>query len=85
DTYGLFVSQSIDYFQILKDRLETYVHALHEQPGAPEPAVIIGPVFADLCGNKNDAFTALTGSKMFISTIGCVKQYIESLSVKQAM
>lgn len=85
DTYGLFVSQSIDYFQILKDRLETYVNALHDQPGAPEPAVIIGPVFADLCGNKNDAFTALTGTKMFISTIGCVKQYIESLGVKQAM
>jgi hypothetical protein len=85
ETFGLFVSQSIDYFQILKDRLETYVNALHQKPGAPEPAVVIGPEFADLCGNRNDVFTALTGSKMFVSTIGSVKQYIESLGVKQAM
>jgi hypothetical protein len=78
ETFGLLVSQSIDYFQILKDRLETYVNALHQKPGAPEPAVVIGPEFADLCGNRNDAFTALTGSKMFVSTIGSVKQYMKA-------
>jgi len=85
ETLGLLVSQSIDYFQILKDRLETYVNALNQKRGALEPAVVIGPEFADLCGNRNDAFTVLAGSKMFISTIGSVKQYIESLGVKQAM
>ena len=85
ETFGLFVSQSIDYFQILKDRLETYVNALQQKPGAPEPAAVIGPEFAELCGNRNDVFTVLTGSKMFISTIGCVKQYIESLGIKQTM
>jgi hypothetical protein len=85
ESLGLFVSQSVDYFQIIKDRLETYVNALQRNPGAPEPAVVIGPEFADLCGDKNDAFTALTGSKMFISTIGSVKQYIESLGVKHTM
>lgn len=85
ETFGLFVSQSIDYFQILKDRLETYVNALQQNPGAPEPAAVVGPEFAQLCGNRNDVFTVLIGSKMFISTIGCVKQYIESLGIKQTM
>lgn len=85
ETLGLLVSQSIDYFQILKVRLETYVNALQQNPGATEPAAVIGPEFAELCGNRNDVFTVLIGSKMFISTIGCVKEYIESLGIKQAM
>ncbi len=85
ETLGLLVSQSIDYFQILKDRLATYIDALNQKPGAPEPAVVIGPKFADLCGNRNDVFTVMTGSRMFISTIGSVKQYIDGLSIKQAM
>lgn len=85
ETFGLLVSQSIDYFQILKNRLETYVNALQQNPSASEPASVIGPEFAGLCGNRDDVFTVLTGSKMFISTIGCVKQYIESLSIKQTM
>lgn len=85
ETFGLFVSQSIDYFQILKDRLETYIKALQQNQSATEPAVVIGPEFAGLCGNRDDIFTVLTGSKMFISTIGCVKEYIESLGIKQTM
>lgn len=85
ETFGLIVSQPLDYFKILRERLDTYVNALQEKPDAPEPAVVIGPEFADLCGNRNDVFTVLTGSKMFISTIGSVKQYIEGLGLKQTM
>lgn len=79
ETFGLLVSQNIDYFRILKERLEMYVNALQQKPGAPEPAVVIGPEFANACGNRNDAFTVMTGSRMFLSTIGSVKQYLESL------
>lgn len=79
ETFGLLVSRNIDYFQILKERLEMYVNALQQKPDAPEPAVVIGPEFADACGNRNDVFTVMTGSRMFLSTIGSVKQYLESL------
>jgi len=76
ETFGLMVGHPIDYFQILKDRLATYVNALQLQSDAPEPAAIIGPEFADACGNRDDVFTVMTGSRMFLTTIGSVKQYL---------
>jgi hypothetical protein len=80
-TTGLMVGRDIDYFQILKERLDMYVAALAQKPDAPEPAVVIGPEFARTCGNADDIFTVMTGSKMFIVTIGRVKEYLEAIEL----
>lgn len=79
-TTELVIGQDIDYFQTLKDRLDMYVRALNRKPDAPEPAVVIGPEFARACGNKADVYTVMTGSRMFIATIGSVKEYLEVLN-----
>ncbi|SEM05491.1 hypothetical protein SAMN04489760_10395 [Syntrophus gentianae] len=81
ETFGLMVGHSIDYFQVLKDRLDTYVSALQQQSDAPEPAVVIGPEFAKACGNRDDVFTVMTGSRMFLATIASVKQYLETVNL----
>ncbi|MFZ7124978.1 MAG: hypothetical protein ACOWWM_02345 [Desulfobacterales bacterium] len=77
-TTGLVTGHEIDYFQTLKERLDMYVNALADQPQAPEPARVIGPAFARMCGNENDLFAFMTGSKMFISALGRVKAYLEA-------
>ena len=77
NTTGLMIGQDIDYFNILKDRLDHYVDALSKRPDAPEPAVVIGPEFANFCGNADDLFALMTGSKMFLSTVTRVKEYLE--------
>ena len=79
---GLMVGKEIDYFQILKDRLNLYLEAMRQRPEAPEPAVIIGPEFARACGKENDVFTIMAGSKMFISAVGSVKQYLEAIELR---
>jgi len=76
------IGNNIDYFQILKERLDMYVAAMAQKPDAPEPAVVIGPEFARTCGNMDDAFTVMTGSKMFIATIGSVKEYLETIKLR---
>ena len=76
------IGQDIDYFQILKDRLDMYVDALRHHPDASEPAKVIGPEFSKACGNKDDIFAFMTGSKMFISTTGKVKQYLEAIKLR---
>ncbi len=76
-TTELMTGHDIDYFQILKDRLDMYVDAMSQRPDAPEPATVIGPEFARTCGNADDIFTFMTGSKMFISAISQVKDYLE--------
>jgi hypothetical protein len=74
---GLMVGQQIDYFQILKDRLNLYVEAMGRKPNASEPAVVIGPEFARICGNADDVYTVVTGSRMFSAVIAGVRQYLD--------
>jgi len=81
-TTGLMIGHDIDYFQILKDRLDMYVDAMAKKPDATEPAAVIGPEFARNCGDVDDIFTIMTGTKMFIATIGGVKEYLESIMLK---
>jgi len=78
ETTGLMTGRQIDYFQILKDRLDAYVNAMAAKPDTTEPALAIGPEFARICGNADDMFTYMTGSKMFMTTIVRVRDYIES-------
>lgn len=81
-TTELMIGQDIDYFQVLKERLDMYVDAMAKNPEAPEPSTVIGPEFAKTCGNADDIFTFMTGSKMFLSTTGQVKEYLEKISLK---
>jgi DNA repair exonuclease SbcCD ATPase subunit len=72
----------MDYFSILKQRLAVYVEQMQDNPEqANNPALIMGPVFADLSGSPGDAIATLTGTKMFALTLGAVKEYINILSV----
>lgn len=80
---GLMIGRDIDYFQILRERLDMYVAALAQNPDAPEPAVVIGPEFAGTCGNADDIFTVMAGSKMFLVTIGRVQEYLEAIELRQ--
>ena len=71
--------QEIDYFEMLRERLDLYVDTLEKNPGTPEPARVIGPEFADLCGNREDLFAFMSGSKMFLSVHGRIREYLEKL------
>ena len=72
--------RDLDYFQVLKDRLDMYVQALTDKTeGATEPAAIIGPEFARACGDIEDIFAVMTGSRMFIMTVTSVKEYLKTL------
>ncbi len=81
-TTGLMTGQDIDYFQILKDRLNSYVTAMNEKPEANEPAVVMGPEFARTCCHADDVFTVMTGARLFIATIGSVKTYLEEVKLR---
>lgn len=81
-TTEMMIGQKIDYFDILKERLDMYVRALDQHPEAQDPATVIGPEFARTCGNADDIFTFMTGSKMFMSVIGRVKEYLETIKLR---
>ena len=79
-TTELMIGQDIDYFQTLRDRLDMYLAAMAASDEKDEPATVIGPAFAQNCGNADDIFTRLTGAKMFMSVVGRVKTYLEKVA-----
>ncbi|MFH2219976.1 MAG: hypothetical protein ABII68_10010 [Pseudomonadota bacterium] len=82
ETTELMTGHEIDYFETLKNRLDMYLNALNRKPDAPEAVSAIGPEFARVCGNAEDVFTVMTGSRMFTLTIGGVKEYLEVIKLR---
>jgi hypothetical protein len=78
----LAVGSDVDYFDILKQRLDYYVDALEAAGKVPQPAMVIGPAFADVCGAGDDACAILAGSKMFAHTIGAVREYLDESVIR---
>ncbi len=81
-TTELLLHQDMDYFEMVKNRLDAYIQQMQERPDAPEPAVVIGPEFARVCGTPEDVHTVMVGSKIFIATVGEVKTYLERIKLR---
>ena len=81
-TAGLMTGADIDYFEILKRRLDQYIQAMEDNPQAHDPAVVIGPVFAEFCGNGDDIFASMAGTKIFANTVARVRQYLEAVKLR---
>ena len=80
---SLTVGSDIDYFDLLKKRLDYYVGVLDAAGQIPEPAMAIGPAFAGCCGDEDDACSILAGSKMFAHTIMAVREHLDSAVAQQ--
>lgn len=82
DTSELMTGLDINYFKILRERLDMYVAALSDKPEKNDPAAIIGPEFARVCGDADDVFTVMAGARMFILTVARVKDYLKDLKIQ---
>ncbi len=72
----------IDYFEIIKERLNTYLKVMENAPESLEnPASIMGPAFAVACNAAGEAIAVLTGTKMFTLTLGAVKEYLSRVTI----
>ena len=80
---SLTVGSDLDFFDILKQRLNLYVGALDAAGQVQEPAMAIGPAFAEACGDKDDACAMLAGSKMFAHTIHAVRECLDGVAIPQ--
>jgi len=73
----------VDYFVVIRVRLDTYLKAMSENPDAHEPASVIGPEFARICGNGSDIQTIACGTRMFVTTTIRVKEYLDSIQASR--
>ncbi len=84
DTTGWLISNKFDYFQILKDRLDTYRAAMADQTGE-DPLKIIGPTFAAVCDQPDNVFAMMTGAKLFLSVMTNVRTYLEAADLEKTI
>lgn len=71
----------IDYFNVLKDRLDIYVKALNVFSDVEDPGPVIGHTFAKLCGDEEDMYVMIAGKRVFHLALAGVKGYLESVEV----
>ena len=82
ESAGLFTGQDINYFELVKQRLDTYLQAMGQAEHGTEPVQVIGPVFGELCGNAEDPFASLVGSKLFTHALAQVHEYLTASELK---
>jgi len=80
---GMMTDRPIDYFQVIRDRLDQYLRAVGAQPQASEPASVIGPEFARICGRENDVFAIACGTRMFVTTSIRVREFLDSVGLSR--
>lgn len=75
---SLMIGHDIDYFDLLKKRLDSYVKSLEGAKNEADPASAIGPAFAALCKDKDNAFVVISGARLFNYSVRATKEYLEA-------
>ena len=76
--------QQVDYFTILKKRMDDYVAIMKQNTTeGTDPSWIMGPAFADNCQCHDDAAVILVGTKLFTLTLGGIKEYLNAVDIQQ--
>jgi len=78
-TASTAVSKNIDYFTILKERTNLYVSELSRNSKITDPVTVIGPKFAELCGEMDNVHIVMVGNRAFSYSLKAVRDYLESI------
>ena len=76
---SLTIGKEVDYFKTLKERIDTYLKALADVPHVKDPASVIGPTFAEICGNTDNVHVIMAGNRIFHLSLEGVKHFLESI------
>ncbi len=81
DVTNLTTGADINYFHMIRERVDTYVQALNMQPDAKDPAAVIGPTFAGICNTPDNIHVIMTGNRVFNAAIIGVKEYLAHINI----
>ena len=81
DVTNLTTGADINYFHMIKERVDTYVQALNMQPDVQDPAAVIGPTFAGICNAPDNIHVIMTGNRIFKAAIIGVKEYLAHITI----
>ena len=73
--------KDIDYFNILRERVDIYVNALSHFSDVQDPSAVIGPTFSKLCGSEEDMDIIFAGKNIFNHSLKTVKAFLEAAKI----
>ena len=76
---SLTVGQDIDYFETVRQRMESYVGAMNSRPDIKDPAAAFGPAFAELAGHGENVHVIMAGNRIFNSALAAVREYLADI------
>ena len=75
---SLMIGHDINYFDLIKERFDTYIKSLETAQNEEDPASAIGPAFAKVCNDSENAFVVISGSRLFNYSVRATKEYLEA-------
>ncbi len=76
---SMTAGSDINYFQIIRERMDAYLDALHGQPVSRDPVATIGPAFARLCGSEDNIHVIVVGNHTFGGVMAGVRSFLASV------
>lgn len=75
---SMMIGHDIDYFDLVKQRFDSYVQSLESAPDTEDPASAIGPAFGEICKATENPFVIISGARLFNYSVRATKEYLEA-------
>ena len=75
--------KTVDYFGAIRERIQCYIDAMNTNMTEADPAIVVGALFSQLCGNADAQPIADAGKQVFVNTLNMVKMYLDTVKIQQ--
>ena len=75
--------KTIDYFSAIRERIQCYIEVMSTNMDTVDPSIVVGTLFAQLCGNAEARPIADAGRLVFFNTLSTVKLYLDTVEIEQ--
>lgn len=80
---GASTGLEVNYFDVLKERADIYVQAIHRYSTETEPDRVIGQTLAEICKAPDQSLVVTSGRRIFKATLAGVKQYLAAVTINE--
>ncbi|MCF8051646.1 MAG: hypothetical protein K9L59_10450 [Desulfobacterales bacterium] len=78
---GPVLGKDCDYFSMIRQRVDQYVQAMSHFADAGDPARVIGPTFAALCGCGQSAAVISLGRRVFTRCLARAQRFLHEVDI----